>query len=137
MAGKRSIFEEVGQGSAPVLAQTGGIDRGTGGARMATRLWVPLLLALMAALVVQGGLMRLFDSGLLIPSGWPVTGLMPPMSEAGWAADFARIRQPRNSCCRTSDDPGGFSIDYLWAWSHRQLARLSVLVWASALPDWG
>ncbi|EEW26771.1 COX15/CtaA family protein [Rhodobacter ferrooxidans] len=130
MAGKRSIFEEVGQGSSPAPVQTGGIDRGTGGGRLATRLWVLLLLALVAALVVQGGLMRLFDTGLMIPGGWPLTGFLPPLTEADWAAAFARYQMtPEYLLQNKAMKLDVFKSAYLWPWSHVLLSRLSLLVW--------
>ena len=65
MAGKRSIFEEVGaEAKRPEGPQGGMIDRGRRGARGAIRLWLGLLFALVVAMIAVGGLTRLTDSGL-------------------------------------------------------------------------
>ena len=56
MAGRRSIFEEVGDGSRRDAVPTGGmIDAGRGGARGAIRLWLVLLFALVVAMIAVGG----------------------------------------------------------------------------------
>ncbi len=81
MAEKRSIFEEVGEAQKPV-AQGGMIDKGRRGARGAIRVWLAVLFALVVVMIAVGGLTRLTDSGLSITEWKPVTGALPPMSEA-------------------------------------------------------
>ena len=133
MAGKRSIFEEVAEGARPAAAAPvpGVIDRGTGGARGAIRLWLLLLFVMVAAMIVVGGLTRLTDSGLSITEWRPVTGALPPMSEAAWAAEFDKYRaipeyQLQNKGMSLED----FKFIYWWEWGHRQLGRVVGLVWA-------
>ncbi|PID37528.1 MAG: heme A synthase [Rhodobacterales bacterium] len=63
MTQKRSIFEEVGAESAPVASPSpGGISREKGDARRWIRAWLWGLLALVAAMMVIGGLTRLTES---------------------------------------------------------------------------
>ncbi|HBS50676.1 MAG TPA: heme A synthase [Rhodobacteraceae bacterium] len=128
MSGKRSIFEEVGEGeSRPAEVQPGAIDRGRGGARRGIRAWLMVLFALVVVMIAVGGLTRLTDSGL-----WrPVTGAIPPMSEADWQAEFDKYKQIdqwalQNSWMELSD----FKVIYWWEWGHRQLGRVIGLVWA-------
>ncbi len=91
MAGKRSIFEEVGQDTKrPEAPQGGMIDRGRGGARGAVRIWLAILFALVFAMIAVGGLTRLTDSGLSITEWRPVTGALPPMTDADWQAEFQK-----------------------------------------------
>lgn len=132
MAGKRKLFEEVGEAQAarPVV-QTGGIDRGRGGARGAIRIWLFVLFALVFVMIAVGGLTRLTDSGLSITEWRPFTGAIPPMNEADWLAEFAKYQQidqflVMNSWMELSD----FKLIYWWEWGHRQLGRVIGLVWA-------
>ncbi len=132
MAGKRKLFEEVGDAqTARPVAQTGGIDRGRGGARGAIRIWLFVLFALVFVMIAVGGLTRLTDSGLSITEWRPFTGAIPPMNEADWLAEFAKYQQidqflVMNSWMELSD----FKLIYWWEWGHRQLGRVIGLVWA-------
>ncbi|MEP3333092.1 heme A synthase [Sedimentitalea sp.] len=132
MSEKRSIFEEVSdQGAAKPAAQPGLIDKGRGGARRGIRLWLMLLFALVVVMIAVGGLTRLTDSGLSITEWRPVTGALPPMSEADWQAEFNRYKQidefqVQNQWMELAD----FKSIYWWEWGHRQLGRVIGLVWA-------
>jgi cytochrome c oxidase assembly protein subunit 15 len=131
MAGKRSIFEEVGTGAKAPVPQAGGIDRGTGGARGAIRVWLLVLFALVAAMIVVGGLTRLTDSGLSITEWRPVAGALPPMDAAGWAAEFDKYRaSPQYQLMNKGMTLEAFQTIYWWEWGHRQLGRVVGLVWA-------
>ena len=129
---QRSIFEEVGEGQttrAPV--ETGTIDRGRGGARRAIRVWLMVLFALVVAMIAVGGLTRLTDSGLSITEWRPVTGALPPMSEAAWAAEFDKYREiPEYQLQNRGMSLSEFQFIYWWEWGHRQLGRVIGLVWA-------
>ena len=131
MSGKRSIFEEVSdQTPTWETAATGGIGRGRGGARRGVRAWLMVLFALVVAMIVVGGLTRLTDSGLSITEWRPVTGALPPLTQADWQAEFDKykeIDQVRlmNNWMELSD----FKQIYWWEWGHRQLGRLIGLVW--------
>jgi cytochrome c oxidase assembly protein subunit 15 len=132
MAGRRSIFEEVGQEMPrPALPQGGMIDRGRGGARGAVRLWLALLFALVVAMIAVGGLTRLTDSGLSITEWRPVTGALPPMTESDWQAEFLKYQQsPEYLLQNRAMTLEGFKTIYWWEWGHRQLGRVIGLVWA-------
>ena len=130
MSQKRSIFEEVGETARPQV-QTGVIDRARRGSRGAVRIWLMMLFALVVAMIVVGGLTRLTDSGLSITEWRPVTGAIPPMSEADWQAEFERYQaipefELQNAWMELSD----FKAIYWWEWGHRQLGRVIGLVWA-------
>ncbi len=127
---KRSIFEEVGD-QAKAGPVTGGIDRGTGGARGAIRLWLGLLFALVAAMIVVGGMTRLSDAGLSITEWRPVTGAIPPMDQAGWEAAFRLYQDsPQYRLMNQGMTLDAFKTIYWWEWGHRQLGRVVGLVWA-------
>ncbi len=129
---KRSIFEEVeGERSDTPEVTSGLIDRHSGGARRAIRVWLMVLFALVVAMILVGGLTRLTDSGLSITEWKPVTGAMPPLSEADWQAEFDKYQQIdqwriENQWMQLDD----FKSIYWWEWSHRQLGRVMGLIWA-------
>ncbi|MDX2485422.1 MAG: COX15/CtaA family protein [Pseudodonghicola sp.] len=133
MATKRSIFEEVGEAEAPAerAAQPGAIDRGRRGARKGIRAWLIVIFLLVVAMIAVGGLTRLTDSGLSITEWRPITGAIPPMTEAEWQSEFDKYKQIdqwriENKWMELAD----FQAIYWWEWSHRQLGRLIGLVWA-------
>lgn len=133
MSGKRRIFEEVaGEAVAARTAPQGGmIDAGRRGARGAIRLWLMMIFALVVAMIAVGGLTRLTDSGLSITEWKPVTGALPPLSEAAWQAEFDRYRAiPQYELVNKGMSLEAFKAIYWWEWGHRQLGRVIGLVWA-------
>ena len=131
MTGKRSIFEEVGEGHAvPVPPAGGEIDARSKGARRGIRVWLVALFLLVAAMIAVGGLTRLTDSGLSITEWKPVTGALPPMDEAGWQAEFEKYQAiPEYKLQNKGMSLEDFKTIYWWEWGHRQLGRLIGLVW--------
>mgnify|MGYP001245952501 CR=1 FL=1 len=130
MAGKRSIFEDVGQKGAVEAPPAGGmIDAGPKGARGAIRLWLILLFLMVAAMILIGGLTRLTDSGLSITEWNLVTGALPPLGEAAWLAEFEKYKnypefQLQNRLMTLEE----FKTIYWWGWGHRALGRRVGLV---------
>lgn len=106
-------------------------------------IWLLVVLTMVAAIVMVGGLTRLTDSGLSITEWKPVTGVVPPLSEADWQAELQKYRstteyQQQNKGMSLSE----FKHIYWWEWGHRVLARaigLAVLLpllvfwWTGAL----
>ena len=133
MAKNRMIFEEVAEGAraaAPPVA-AGAIGRREG-ARRAIRAWLVVLFALVVAMIAVGGATRLTDSGLSITEWRPVTGALPPLSEADWQAEFDRYRQiPQYQLVNRGMSLEDFKVIYWWEWGHRQLGRVIGLVWAA------
>ncbi|MCX7288195.1 MAG: COX15/CtaA family protein [Rhodobacterales bacterium] len=132
MAGKRSIFEEVGDGQAVATAPTGGgIDARPKGARRGIRLWLVALFLLVATMIAVGGLTRLTDSGLSITEWRPVTGALPPMGAEAWASEFEKYQAiPEYQLQNKGMSLEAFKAIYWWEWGHRQLGRLIGVVWA-------
>ncbi|WP_020175870.1 COX15/CtaA family protein [Methyloferula stellata] len=88
-------------------------------------IWLWSLAALVFLMVVVGGATRLTESGLSITEWKPVTGVIPPLSQADWAAEFAKYKQiPQFSALFPDMDLGGFKFIYFWEWSHRLIGRL-------------
>ncbi|MDO8982879.1 heme A synthase [Cypionkella sp.] len=132
MATKRSIFEEVGPGGPAVAARQGGLIDGRGkGARRGIRAWLLVIFALVAVMIAVGGLTRLTDSGLSITEWKPVTGAIPPLNAADWAAEFAKYQvSPEFQLQNTAMTLDQFKSIFWWEWGHRQLGRVIGLVWA-------
>src|SRR5215204_7420833 len=55
--------------------------------------WLLLCCVMIFAMVVIGGITRLTLSGLSITEWQPVTGIVPPLSEAAWLAEFEKYKQ--------------------------------------------
>ncbi|MCB5410140.1 heme A synthase [Pseudogemmobacter faecipullorum] len=132
MAGKRSIFEEVAaQPQKQALPAGGMIEQGARGARPAIRIWLALLFLMVAAMIIIGGLTRLTGSGLSITEWRPLTGAIPPMNAADWAAEFTKYQQiaqfQLTNATMTVEE---FKLIYWWEWGHRQLGRAVGLIWA-------
>ena len=113
-----------------VTPVSAGADRPGQGA---VRAWLWIVAALVFAMVVVGGATRLTESGLSITEWKPVTGAIPPLSDADWAAAFEKYRQiPQYRELFPTMDLAGFKVIFLWEWSHRLLGRLIGV--AFALP---
>ena len=88
--------------------------------------WLLVVAALVVAIVAVGGITRLTESGLSITEWKPVTGTLPPLSEAQWQAEFTAYQQiPQYT---QVNGPAGMTLDdykfiYFWEWVHRLLAR--------------
>ena len=131
MSGKRSIFEDVGSGTATVQPQGGMIAARGQGARRGIRLWLMSLFVLVALMIGVGGMTRLTDSGLSITEWRPVTGAIPPMDEATWQQEFDKYRTiPEYQLQNKGMSLSEFKVIYWWEWGHRQLGRVIGLVWA-------
>ena len=58
----------------------------------AIKLWLIAIAGLLFVMVLVGGATRLTESGLSIAEWQPVAGTMPPLSAAGWQAEFEKYR---------------------------------------------
>ncbi|MBD3677961.1 MAG: COX15/CtaA family protein [Rhodobacteraceae bacterium] len=132
MSQKRSIFEEVEEGAATRPEPKAGlVEKSRSGARKAIRAWLMVLFAMVVLMIAVGGLTRLTDSGLSITEWRPVTGALPPMSEAHWAEEFEKYKQiPEYQLQNRGMSLEEFKFIYWWEWGHRQLGRVIGLVWA-------
>ena len=125
---KRAIFEDVSTAkaetpAAPVRAERQPWRRGIS-------VWLWILAALVAIMVLVGGATRLTDSGLSITEWAPVMGAVPPTSALEWEAAFEAYKtttefQTQNSWMTLED----FKPIYWWEWGHRQLGRAIGVVW--------
>jgi cytochrome c oxidase assembly protein subunit 15 len=102
------------------------IDTGFNSGRYrAVKAWLYAVAALMVVTLVVGGATRLTESGLSIVEWKPVTGVLPPLSEAAWQAEFAKYKTiPQYRELNSGMTLDGFKAIFWWEWSHRMLARL-------------
>ncbi len=87
-------------------------------------------------IVLVGGITRLTESGLSITEWEVVTGILPPLTEAAWAAEFAKYQatpQYRLAASIGGMSLGEFQFIYFWEWFHRLIARLIGMVYALPL----
>jgi heme a synthase len=134
MAENRRLFEEVAAGTARATGAVVPGDAARRRERNRRRIagWLAVLIALVMAMITVGGLTRLTDSGLSITEWRPVTGIVPPLSEADWAEAFAKYRTiPEASLVNPTMTIEAFRTIYWWEWAHRLLGRLIGLVWAA------
>jgi len=95
----------------------------------AVRTWLYVVAALVVAMVAVGGATRLTGSGLSITEWRPVTGVIPPLSETDWAAEFAKYKDtPQYSILNQGMGLSAFKVLYGWEWGHRLLGRMIGLV---------
>ncbi len=88
-------------------------------------IWLFIMCALVALMVMVGGATRLTDSGLSIVEWRPVTGAVPPLSEAAWLAEFEKYKTiPEYEQVNWGMSLADFKEIYWWEWGHRFLGRL-------------
>ena len=99
--------------------------------RLAVRLWLYGVVVVLFVLVLVGGATRLTESGLSITEWKPVLGVLPPIGQAAWEAEFAKYRLiPEYQLLNKGMGLDAFKTIYWWEWSHRLLARGVGLVFA-------
>ncbi len=100
-------------------------SKDSGNARALAR-WLLLVAALVIGIVAVGGITRLTESGVSITEWKPVTGAIPPLTEAQWQAEFDAYRQTPQYI--QVNGPAGMTLAtykfiFFWEWVHRLLAR--------------
>lgn len=89
--------------------------------------WLEAVAALVVLIVLVGGITRLTESGLSITHWSVVTGILPPLTEAGWLAEYELYKQTGEY--KFESGPAGMDLDkfkfiYFWEWFHRILGRV-------------
>jgi len=114
-------------------------DEGVAASRVRPRalaIWLGLVAIMIVLIVFVGGITRLTESGLSITQWQPVTGAIPPLSDAAWEAEFAKYRatpEYRYEASVTGMTMADFKFIYFWEWFHRFIARLVGLAYALPL----
>jgi cytochrome c oxidase assembly protein subunit 15 len=99
----------------------------------AVAVWLLVCCGMIFVMVVIGGITRLTLSGLSITEWQPVTGILPPLSAAAWAAEFEKYQHiPQYRLLNSGMSLAEFKTIYLWEYVHRLWGRLIGV--AFALP---
>jgi cytochrome c oxidase assembly protein subunit 15 len=89
------------------------------------RLWLLAVAGLVFVMVLVGGATRVTESGLSIVEWQPVTGTLPPRSQADWQREFEKYRAiPQYRIVNRGMSLGDFKTIYWWEWTHRLLGRV-------------
>ena len=95
--------------------------------------WLWTVAALIVAMVVVGGITRLTESGLSITEWKPITGAIPPLTDADWQRAFDGYKRiPEYRAFNQHMTLAGFKAIFFWEYLHRLLGRVIGL--AFALP---
>ncbi len=118
--------------SAPLRTASGVQDRKR--SLGAVRGWLWAVAGCIFLMVVVGGATRLTQSGLSITEWKPVMGIVPPLSQDAWQAEFAKYRAiPQYATLFPDMDLAGFKSIFYWEWAHRLLGRVIGIVVAVPL----
>ena len=82
-------------------------------------------------MVVVGGITRLTESGLSITEWKPISGAIPPLTQADWQHAFDLYQQTpqyREVAGPAGMTLSGFKFIFFWEWVHRLLGRILGLV---------
>ena len=89
-------------------------------------LWLAGVALIVFCMLVVGGATRLTGSGLSITEWKPVSGVLPPLSAADWAKDFALYKAtPQYRQVNAGMALPEFKSIFWWEWGHRLLGRLA------------
>ena len=95
--------------------------------------WLTCVAILIFLMVVVGGITRLTESGLSMVRWDPISGAIPPLSEADWLREFDHYRAtPQYQQINSGMTLADFKTIFFWEYVHRLLGRLIGL--AFALP---
>jgi cytochrome c oxidase assembly protein subunit 15 len=92
--------------------------------------WLLLCVLMVAVMVPLGGVTRLTESGLSIVDWRPVTGTLPPLSDAAWQVEFDKYQtSPQFQQVNHDISPQEFRKIFLMEWAHRLWGRLIFLAY--------
>ena len=87
--------------------------------------WLLVCCALVFAMVVLGGVTRLTGSGLSMVNWKPVSGVLPPFSQAAWGREFEHYRDsPEYAYVNRGMSLDEFKGIFWFEYAHRLLGRL-------------
>ena len=89
------------------------------------RAWLIVVAALIVCTLMVGGATRLTESGLSIVEWKPVTGTIPPLTDAEWTRQFEAYKTiPQYREMNRGMSLSEFKTIFWWEWGHRLLGRL-------------
>src|SRR5579872_4712191 len=91
----------------------------------AIAIWLVLCCGMVFLMVLIGGVTRLTESGLSITQWQPLSGVIPPLGEAQWAAEFERYKLiPQYRAIHADMTLAEFKWIFFWEYLHRLWGRL-------------
>jgi heme a synthase len=114
------------------ITQTATVSVPTADRLRPVRIWLYVMALLVLAMVVVGGATRLTESGLSITEWKPISGVIPPLSDADWQAEFEAYKQIPQGVQNAWMGIEDFKSIFWWEWAHRFLGR--VIGFAFAIP---
>lgn len=122
------------QSLAKALPTHGGAAPTHARARRPVAAWLFVCCAMVALMVILGGVTRLTHSGLSIVDWRPLTGLLPPLSQAEWEAAFHAYQQyPEYRQLNLHMTLAGFKEIFWLEYAHRLWGRLIGLAFLAPL----
>lgn len=89
------------------------------------RAWLIVVAAMIVCTLMVGGATRLTESGLSIVEWKPVTGTVPPLTDAEWSRQFEAYKTiPQYREMNRGMSLSDFKTIFWWEWGHRLLGRL-------------
>ena len=96
--------------------------------------WLTFVAVLIFLMVIVGGITRLTESGLSMVRWEPISGIIPPLTEADWQAEFDHYRRtPQYSQVNRGMTLSDFKTIFFWEYVHRLLGRLMARLRAPCL----
>jgi heme a synthase len=94
--------------------------------------WLLVCCAMIFLMVVIGGITRLTESGLAITEWQPVIGVVPPLGEGQWQAEFDKYKTiPQYRAIHADMTLGDFKRIFFWEYLHRLWGRLIGVAFAA------
>ena len=91
--------------------------------------WLMLGVAMIIIQIMLGGITRLTESGLSITEWKPITGVLPPIGDAAWQAEFDKYKNTDQfKYVHQHFTLSDFKSIFFWEWFHRLWGRLMGLV---------
>jgi cytochrome c oxidase assembly protein subunit 15 len=99
--------------------------QGSAAAIRGVRIWLVVVAAFVVGTLLVGGATRLTESGLSIVEWKPVTGTIPPLTEAEWNRQFEAYKTiPQYREMNLGMSLSEFKTIFWWEWGHRLLGRV-------------
>lgn len=100
----------------------------------AVSIWLMLMCFVVIAMIFIGGLTRLTESGLSITEWNPISGIIPPMDDSSWSAEFDKYKKSPEYVKRNSGmNLEEFKSIYLLEFVHRVAGRVTSLLYVLPL----
>ncbi|MEH3105944.1 MAG: COX15/CtaA family protein [Sphingomonas fennica] len=96
--------------------------------------WLLAVAAVVLLMVVVGGITRLTESGLSMTRWEPISGTVPPLNDAQWAAEFDAYKAtPEYAQVNRGMALAEFKRIFFWEYLHRLIGRSIGLIFALPL----